>query len=121
MPAHIVIVHTDAAFLEAVCAALSATGKSVCGYSDAMQALDALEGATTIEVLVTRVNFGEGKLNGVALARMAQLRRGHTGFAFGPHLYFGVVHDGFPIDPAQLFGLPGCDDYMTIASHRGQN
>ena len=75
MPAHIVIVHTDAAFLEAVCAALSATGKSVCGYSDAMQALDALEGATTIEVLVTRVDFGEGKLNGVALARMAQLRR----------------------------------------------
>jgi len=46
---------------------------------------------------------------------------GHTGFAFGPHLYFGIVHDGFPIDPAQVFGLPRCADQMTIASHRGQN
>ena len=73
MPAH--IVYTDAAFLEAVCAALSASGKSVSGYSDAMQALDALEGATTTDVLVTRVDFGRGTLNGVALARMAQFRR----------------------------------------------
>ena len=46
---------------------------------------------------------------------------GHTGFAFGPHLYFGIVHDGFPIDPAQVFGLPRCADQMIIASHRGQN
>ena len=71
MPAHIVIVHTDAAFLEAVCAALSASGKSVSGYSDAMQALDALEGATTTDVLVTRVDFGRGTLNGVASVSQA--------------------------------------------------
>ena len=75
MPVHIVIVHNDAAFLETVCAALSASGKSVCGYSDAMQALDALEDAATTDVLVTRVDFGRGTLNGVALARMAQFRR----------------------------------------------
>ena len=75
MPVHIVIVHNDAAFLETVCAALSASGKSVCGYSDAMQALDALEDAATTDVLVTRVDFGRGTLNGVALARMAQFRK----------------------------------------------
>ena len=46
---------------------------------------------------------------------------GHTGFAFGPHLYFGIVHDGFPIDPAQLFGLPRCADQMAIASDKGRN
>ena len=75
MPAHIMIVHNDEAFLEAMCAALSASGKRVSGYSDAMQALDALEDVTTTDVLVTRVDFGRGKLNGVALARMAQFRR----------------------------------------------
>lgn len=46
---------------------------------------------------------------------------GHTGFAYGPHLYFGIVHDGFPIDPAQVFGLPRCADHMTVASNRGQS
>ena len=50
MPAHIVIVHNEPAFLDAVCAALSANGKSVSAYSDAMQALDALEGVTTTDV-----------------------------------------------------------------------
>jgi DNA-binding NtrC family response regulator len=82
MPAHIVIVHNDPAFLDAVCAALSASGNSVLAYSDAMQALDALEDATTIEVLVTRVDFGRGKLNGVALARMAQFRRAEVKVLF---------------------------------------
>ena len=75
MPAHIVIVYNEPAFLDAICAALSANGKSVFAYSDAMQALDALEGPTTTDVLVTRVDFGPGKLNGVALARMAQFWR----------------------------------------------
>jgi murein DD-endopeptidase MepM/ murein hydrolase activator NlpD len=33
---------------------------------------------------------------------------GHTGMTFGPHLYFGVLHDGVPIDPSPMFDLPRC-------------
>ena len=27
---------------------------------------------------------------------------GHSGLTFGAHLYFGMLHDGFPIDPSSL-------------------
>jgi hypothetical protein len=37
--------------------------------------LEALEAAQRIEVLVTPIGFAEGKLNGVALARMALIKR----------------------------------------------
>jgi murein DD-endopeptidase MepM/ murein hydrolase activator NlpD len=33
---------------------------------------------------------------------------GHTGQTYGSHLYFGIVHEGYPIDPAQVLGLPRC-------------
>jgi hypothetical protein len=42
--------------------------------ADPMAALDVLEAAPPIEVLVTRVQFGHGKLHGIALARMARMR-----------------------------------------------
>ena len=40
-----------------------------------MSALDAIESDTLLRVLVTRVDFGPGKLNGVALARMIRHKR----------------------------------------------
>lgn len=33
---------------------------------------------------------------------------GHTGLTFGPHLYFGMFHDGIPIDPSPVLHLPPC-------------
>jgi murein DD-endopeptidase MepM/ murein hydrolase activator NlpD len=39
---------------------------------------------------------------------------GHTGLTFGPHLYFAIVYDGFPIDPAPVFGLPHCAGQTSI-------
>lgn len=33
---------------------------------------------------------------------------GHTGLTFGPHLYFGMFHDGVPIDPSPVLHLPPC-------------
>jgi murein DD-endopeptidase MepM/ murein hydrolase activator NlpD len=33
---------------------------------------------------------------------------GRTGVSFGPHLYFGVLYNGIPTDPAPLLGLPRC-------------
>ena|SRR5690242_5802590 len=42
---------------------------------DPMTALEALEGAEQIEVLVTCLDFAPGKPNGIALGRMARLKR----------------------------------------------
>jgi hypothetical protein len=33
---------------------------------------------------------------------------GHTGVSFGPHLYFGMLLDGQPVDPAPLLRVPLC-------------
>ena len=42
---------------------------------------------------------------------------GHTGLTFGAHLYFGILHDGFPIDPSALFNLPRCHDAVLAGRH----
>ena len=33
------------------------------------------------------------------------------------HLYFGMLHDGFPIDPSSLFDLPRCHDTVLAGWH----
>jgi DNA-binding NtrC family response regulator len=75
MPARIVVVHDDQEFRETVTAALEAAGHDVKAFSDSMSAIDALETAERIELLITRVVFPEGKPNGVSLARMARVKK----------------------------------------------
>jgi DNA-binding NtrC family response regulator len=75
MTACIFIVHDDSAFSEEARSALESAGHSVTIYDDPMVALDALETAQQIKLLITRANFGSGKLNGIALARMARYKR----------------------------------------------
>jgi murein DD-endopeptidase MepM/ murein hydrolase activator NlpD len=38
---------------------------------------------------------------------------GHTGLTFGAHLYFGMLHDGVPIDPTPVLGLPRCSGTVS--------
>src|SRR5262249_23074597 len=47
----------------------------VAPFSDPMRALDALDGAQTVELLITRVQYPAGKPTGIVLARMARWRR----------------------------------------------
>ena len=75
MPALVLVAHDDAATRELAVAALNAAGVTAVGLHDPIAALDAIEGAFLVRVLVTRVDFGDGKLNGVALARMARVKR----------------------------------------------
>jgi CheY-like chemotaxis protein len=75
VPAHVVVVHDDQEFLADVVAALKLENHSVAAFVDPMAALDALDAALSVEVLITRVQFSTGKPNGLALARMARARR----------------------------------------------
>lgn len=34
---------------------------------------------------------------------------GHSGLTYGMHLYFGMLLDGRPVDPAPYLGLPRCN------------
>ncbi len=34
---------------------------------------------------------------------------GRSGLTYGPHLYFGMLVDGHPVNPAPYLGIPACD------------
>lgn len=75
MPARIVFVHDDPEFLAHASTALRLATYEVATFSGSMDALRALEGAETVELLITRVRFPAGTPHGIALVRMARQRR----------------------------------------------
>ena len=74
-PARIVLVHDDVGFAGQVTASLVATGNQVCAFENPLQALDSLKPEHQVDVLITRLSFGEGLSNGLSLAMMARNRR----------------------------------------------
>jgi DNA-binding NtrC family response regulator len=66
----IIVVHDETPTRELAVGALCAAGLPAVGFDDPMNALAAIEADARLRVLVTRVDFGRGKLNGAALARM---------------------------------------------------
>jgi DNA-binding response OmpR family regulator len=75
MPARVVVVLDDGQLCAEVADILSKSGYEALAMPDSMVALDALEGAALIELLVASINFSGGKPNGVSLALMARIRR----------------------------------------------
>jgi DNA-binding NtrC family response regulator len=75
MPASVMVVHDDLDFVERLTTALRLAGNDAISFIDSMAALDALYATIRLEVLVTGVRFVPGKINGVALARMARSKR----------------------------------------------
>lgn len=60
---------------ELAVSALSAADLEAVGFDDPMTALAAIEADTRVRVLVARVDFGSGMLNGAALGRMLIYKR----------------------------------------------
>jgi hypothetical protein len=63
MPARIVVVLNEQEIAEEAASALRAQGQDALALVDPMTALEALEGAERIEVLVTCLDFAAGKPN----------------------------------------------------------
>jgi DNA-binding NtrC family response regulator len=123
VPARIVMVHDDEAFLTAAASALTAAGYDAALFSDPMAALDVLIEVRTAELLITRIEFGPGKPNGVALARIARVKRPgikilftaspeHAEHAAGLGMFLPM-----PVDPGDLMGAVG---QLLEASARSQ-
>jgi DNA-binding response OmpR family regulator len=75
MPARIVVVHDDPKFRQCAVAALQAAGYDVEAFPGSMEAINALDAAEGIDLLITRVMFPPGTPNGVSLARMARMKK----------------------------------------------
>jgi DNA-binding NtrC family response regulator len=67
------------------------------GFADPVAALDAFEAGSRVRVLVTRVTFGPGKLNGVALARMVRVKRPGTKVLFVAHEEYAPYAEGLGV------------------------
>jgi DNA-binding NtrC family response regulator len=113
MPARIVVVHDDPEFTERTAGALIAAGHDVRGFTSSMSAIEALEAAQKIEVLVTRVVFPEGQPNGVALALMATVKKPGVKVLFAARPEMQAHTEGVgeflpaPADPADIVALIG--------------
>jgi DNA-binding NtrC family response regulator len=94
MPARVVVVHDEPDFIDRVVGALRRADLDVAAMADPLAALDALEASDRIEVLVTRVQFGPGKPNGVTLARMARTKRPGIRILFTARAEFEEYADG---------------------------
>jgi DNA-binding NtrC family response regulator len=75
MPASVMLVHDERNFVDQLATALRRVGCDVAAFVDPMAALSGLDASGYLEVLVTRVLFAPGKVNGVALARIARSKR----------------------------------------------
>jgi DNA-binding NtrC family response regulator len=75
MPTSVVVVHNDDKTRELATIALRDAGYEVVAFDSPMRVLDAMDSSVRIRVLVTRVDFGPGKLIGAALARMVKQKQ----------------------------------------------
>lgn len=90
MPARVVVV-LGPDLSEETATALGKAGYEAAAFADPMIALDALESAERVELLITRLDFGDGKPNGIALARMTRHKRPKIAVIFvGPADFAGT-------------------------------
>jgi DNA-binding NtrC family response regulator len=102
MPAPVIVVHDGIGTRALALEALRAAGLEAIGFSSPMEALDAIEADSRVRVLVTRINFGEGKLNGLALGRMLLTKRLGVKTVFVDHA--GYEH--FAADIGEFLASP---------------
>ena len=82
MPAAVLVVHNERDTRDLAVTALRAAFLEAVGFENPMAALDAVEANSRVRVLVTRVDFGPGKPNDIALARMIRVKRPGTKVVF---------------------------------------
>jgi CheY-like chemotaxis protein len=75
MPAPVLVVFDEEDTRDLAVATLTAAGLIAVGFADPVAALNAVEADSRVRVLVTLVDFGIGKLNGAALARMLKIKK----------------------------------------------
>ena len=75
MRALIFVVHDEVELLDRVVPTLRQAGYNVAAFSDPLAALNALEKAGSVELLISRVRFDAGMPHGINLALVARTKR----------------------------------------------
>jgi len=108
MPAAVLVVHDEQNTRDLAVNALRAAFLEAVGFEAPLAALAAIEASSRVRILVTRVVFGAGRLNGVALARMVRVKWPGTKVVFiarmenAPHTEGLGVFLPMPLNPELL-------------------
>jgi hypothetical protein len=102
MPAEVVIVHPDSTMALALVSAFQARGRTVTHYADPILAMDGLEQTNLLRLLVTCLEFDDGRSNGQALALMTRSRHPKVKFLF----MCARGHDRHVSDLGECIALP---------------
>lgn len=78
----VLVVEDDDACREMVTGLLSSAGYKVIGAKDFFRAIEVVEGPAPIDLLLADIVMPFGTPHGIALGRMAQLKRGHLKVMF---------------------------------------
>lgn len=119
MPARIVVVLRDSVLAGKTAEGLTGLGYNAIALTNSMTALDALEAARDIELLITSTYFPGRQPSGLALARMTRQRRSSLKviFANGEDTRPHVEKDGFfiptPTTPEAIIIV--ADEVMRVA------
>jgi DNA-binding NtrC family response regulator len=75
MPSQVVVVLRDEVLAKETAERLNQEGYRSLVLTNSIIALDAMQAAREVELLITSVDFPEGQMHGLALARMTRRRR----------------------------------------------
>ena len=108
MPAPVVVIFDDLAVRQQIANAMREASIDAVSFADPMRALDAIEASGQARVVVTRIDFGTGRLNGIALARMVRLKQPTVEVVFvgrpqdAEHIKGDGEYVPLPLDPQAL-------------------
>jgi DNA-binding response OmpR family regulator len=121
MAVRIAVVHDDPEFLAEAAASLASAGFEVCAFTDPIDAVDAIKHHRDLDLLITRVNYGSGKLHGLALARMARYADQRTRVLFvGQRRYLAEAEGigAFVVAPCTLGQLCSAVDEILMPNRQ---
>jgi hypothetical protein len=119
MPVPVLVAHRDQETRDLAVTELRAALLGVVGFDNPLAALAAMAADSRVRVLVTGVEFGPGRPNGVALARMVRIKMPGTRVVFvaraeyGPHAEGLGVFLPMPLNPTILVATVS----RLLASH----
>lgn len=116
--AGILVVHDEVDKCATLCAALRGAGYDAVPRTSSLEALSDLDGAEPWAALVTRARFARGQPNGVALARMARMKRPGIKIVFFADPRFERAAEGLGEYASIKAGADGVLDAVTRLLHR---
>ncbi len=110
MPLRVLVVHDDQTFTGPLAHALSSAGYEVAAFTDPVPAWEELDTSRPIDVLISEVQFGPGKIYGMAMAERGRRQRAGLKVLFAARPELAPYARGFGAFMPMPAGVPDVVD-----------